>query len=51
MVTPSPSSVVVDRRPETPVLPQSEINAFMADAMSGDYDHLLATCMRWFEVE
>lgn len=25
--------------------------AFMADAMSGDYDHLLQTCMRYVTVE
>lgn len=25
--------------------------AFEADATSGDYDHLLATLMRWFKVE
>jgi hypothetical protein len=27
-----------------------EINEFMAEAMSGDYDHLLATVMEWVEV-
>jgi hypothetical protein len=25
--------------------------AFVAEATSGDYDHLLATVMRWFRVE
>ena len=25
-----------------------EIKAFHAEATSGDYDHLLRTCMRWF---
>ena len=25
-------------------------DAFYAEATSGDYDHLLATCMRWVEV-
>lgn len=24
---------------------------FMAEATAGDYDHLLATVMRWFDVE
>ena len=24
-----------------------EINAFTEEAMSGDYDHVLQTCMRW----
>lgn len=27
-------------------LPQSEIDAFRADAMAGDYDHLLRAAMR-----
>lgn len=31
-------------------VPQEERDEFMAEAMSGDYDHLLATCMRWVEV-
>lgn len=32
-------------------IPQEEINDFLAEAMSGDYDHLLQTCMRWVNVE
>ena len=28
-----------------------EWGAFQAEATSADYDHLLATVMRWFEVE
>ena len=31
-------------------VPQAEITAFQAEAMSGDYDHLLQTCMRWVNV-
>lgn len=27
-----------------------EIEAFKNEATSGDYDHLLATCMKWFDV-
>lgn len=27
-----------------------EIDAFSAEAMSGDYDHLLWTCMTWVDV-
>ena len=27
-----------------------EIEKFMEEAMSGDYDHLLQTCMRWFNI-
>lgn len=30
-------------------LPEDEIKAFMAEARSGDYDHMLQTCMRWFD--
>ena len=32
-------------------LSQSEIDAFMQEATSGNYDDLLATCMDWFDVE
>ena len=30
---------------------KEEIDAFMTEAQSGDYDHLLQTCMTWFNVE
>lgn len=30
-------------------LPQDEQEAFFTEAKSGDYDHLLQTCMRWFD--
>jgi hypothetical protein len=29
---------------------QDEVEAFLAEATSGDYDHLLGTCMRWVNV-
>lgn len=29
----------------------SDIKKFQDEAMSGDYDHLLRTCMEWFNVE
>ena len=32
-------------------LSQEERNTFQTEATSGNYDHLLATCMEWFEVE
>ena len=32
-------------------VPQSEIDTFLEEAMSGDYNNLLATCMRWVNVE
>ncbi len=32
-------------------LPQEERDKFQKEATSGDYDHLLITCMEWFEVE
>ena len=28
----------------------SEVAAFLAEATSGDYDHLLQTCAKWVEV-
>ena len=31
-------------------VPREEQDAFMKEAMSGDYDHLLATVMRWVDV-
>lgn len=30
-------------------VPGEQIKQFMAEATIGDYDHLLATCMRWFD--
>jgi hypothetical protein len=32
-------------------VPQEEIAAFRAEATSGDYSHLLATCAKWVEVD
>lgn len=31
-------------------LSEDDIANFMAEAMAGDYDHLLQTAMRWFEI-
>jgi len=31
-------------------VPKTDIDAFMAEATAGDYDHLLGTVMRWVEV-
>jgi hypothetical protein len=31
-------------------LPKTEIDLFMAEAMNGDYDHLLQTCMKWVTI-
>lgn len=30
-------------------LPQEQIAAFFDEATASDYNHLLATCMRWFD--
>ena len=30
-------------------LEKAEIDTFIAEATSGDYDHLLQTAMRWFD--
>ena len=29
----------------------TEISAFMREAMAGDFDHLLRTCMAWWNCE
>jgi len=31
-------------------VPPEECAAFMKEAMGGDYNHLLATCMEWVDV-
>jgi hypothetical protein len=30
-------------------VPNEQIKAFKDEATASDYDHLLATCMRWFD--
>jgi hypothetical protein len=30
---------------------KEQIEEFMTEAKLGDYDHLLQTCFKWFEVE
>ena len=42
---------ICKRAMERAHLPQEEIDQFMKEAMSGDYNHLLATTMAWFDVE
>ena len=32
-------------------LSQAEIDTFTQEATKGDYNHLLCTCMNWFDVE
>jgi len=31
-------------------IPKDQIDAFMQEAMSGDYNNLLQTCMQWVDV-
>lgn len=31
-------------------LSKEERDAFQTEAMSGDYDHVLRTCLAWFEI-
>lgn len=31
-------------------MPKETLDKFMSEATSGDYNHLLATCMEYFEV-
>lgn len=30
---------------------KADVDAFLNEAMSGDYNNLLATCMKWVEVD
>lgn len=32
-------------------VPADELTAFVDEAMAGDYDHVLQTCMTWVEVQ
>lgn len=32
-------------------VPQEELDIFFEEATSGNYDHLIQTCMRWFNVK
>ncbi|TFG99690.1 hypothetical protein E4H12_01965 [Candidatus Thorarchaeota archaeon] len=31
-------------------VPKEEVDTFLKEAMSGDYNHLLRTCMNWVSV-
>jgi len=31
-------------------VPDAEIEAFQAEATDGDYDHMLRTCMKYFDI-
>lgn len=31
-------------------VPNAELDAFSQEAMSGDYDHVIQTCMKWVDV-
>ena len=41
---------VVQRAMRKADVKPEEIAAFREEAMAGNYDHLLATCMRWVDV-
>lgn len=32
-------------------VPKAEVNAFQKEAMSGDYDNVIQTCMKWVEID
>lgn len=32
-------------------VPRTEVLEFVQEALSGDYDHLLRTCVKWVSVE
>ena len=40
----------VQRALKSANVPAEEIEKWRTEAMSGDYDNLLATCMRWVDV-
>ena len=40
----------VRRAMQSAKLPKETINEFLKEAMAGDYDHLLQTCMKWVTV-
>ena len=39
------------RAAERAKLPQEEIDTFYTEATSDDYDHLIQTAMRWFNID
>lgn len=41
----------VNRALKEAKVPKEERDKFMQEAQSGDYDHLLQTCMKWVNVE
>jgi len=32
-------------------VPKEELDKFLMEAMNGDYDNLLVTCVKWFTIE
>lgn len=40
----------VDRALKRGKVPREEIEAFKKEAMSGDYDNVIQTCMKWVNV-
>ena len=42
---------IVNRSLKSYGVEKDERDKFMAEAMAGDYDHLLQTCMKWVTVE
>jgi hypothetical protein len=40
----------VSKAAERAGVSQADVDQFMNEAMSGDYDHLLATCVKYFDV-
>ena len=46
----TPCSALVRRGLADGGVEPSEVSAFLAEATSGDYDHLLQTCAEWVEL-
>lgn len=42
---------IVQQALKSAKVPKEEVTEFVNDALSGDYDHVLQTCMKWVDVE
>ena len=41
---------ICQREARRQCVPDEEVKAFMQEAIAGNYDHLLATCQKWFNI-
>jgi hypothetical protein len=45
------NNIICPQRGQAADLPKEEIDAFREEATAGDYNHLLQTAMRWFNID